>query len=260
MDMTRRALPTCLALLFLAAGSVRAQIPLEFGPEKAELSREDLTMLLQTYEEAVNSPAYSDAVKTAARANVARIRERLEEGDFKVGDRVVLSVQGEADLPDTVVVEPGPQITLPLFGSVPLKGVLRSEVAAHLTKELGRIIRDPVVRAQGLMRLSVQGSVNTPGFYVVPADMVVTDALMMAGGPRDNANLEDLRIERGSRPLIEGQLMQDALRQGRTLDQLSLQAGDQIFLPERRASPLAAIGRYAIVVLTAVFLGVRIAG
>jgi len=256
----RRALTATILGTLLLTAELLGQIPVEFGPGSAELTREDLTELLQRYEEAIESPASSGGVKDAARANVARIRERLEQGDFRVGDRVVLSVQGEPNLPDTVVVEPGPQITLPLFGSISLAGVLRSEIQEHLTRELGRIIRDPVVRAQGLMRLSIQGSVGSPGFYVVPADMLVSDALMIAGGPAGGANLDALRIERGPTRLLEGRAMQDALLQGRTLDQLNLQAGDQIFLPAQSASIWGAVLRYGLMVGTTLWLGIRIAG
>jgi len=259
LSMLRALISTVLPILLIAA-NLSAQIPVEFGPGSSELSREDLTELLQRYEEAIASPAYSGGVKNAARANAARIRERLEQGDFRVGDRVVLSVQGEPNLPDTAVVEPGPQITLPLFGSISLAGVLRSEIQEHLTRELGKVIRDPVVRAQGLMRLSIQGSVGSPGFYVVPADMLVSDALMIAGGPSGNPNLDGLRIERGSTRLLEGRPMQDALLQGRTLDQLNLQAGDQLYLPERTASIWSSLFRYGVLVASTLWLGVRIAG
>jgi protein involved in polysaccharide export with SLBB domain len=121
-------------------------------------------------------------------------------------------------------------ITLPLFGDIPLTGVLRSEIEEHLTQELGRFIRNPVVRAEGLLRVSIQGSVGSPGFYVVPANMLLSEALMVAGGP-GTSNLDGLRIERGTERLMEGDDLREAVRQGRTLDQLNLQAGDQIYLP-----------------------------
>lgn len=258
--MTLRALLPTLLLVLLTAAGVSAQIPVEFGPGSTELSREELTQLLQRYEEAIASSAYSGAVKDAARANAARIRERLEQGDFKVGDRVALTVQGEASLPDTVTVEPGPQITLPLFGSISLAGVLRSEIQEHLTKELGKIIHDPVVHAKALMRLSVQGAVGRPGFYVVPADLLVSDAIMVAGGPGSASNLDGLRIERGRTRLLEGQAMQDALLQGRTLDQLNLQAGDQLYLPPKTPGRTGMFVRYGVVILSTLLLGVRLGG
>ena len=41
-----------------------------------------------------------------------------------------------------------------------------------------------------------------------------------------------MRIERGTRALLEGDALQEAIRQGLTLDQLNLQAGDQIVVPQ----------------------------
>jgi polysaccharide export outer membrane protein len=111
--------------------------------------------------------------------------------------------------------------------------VLRSEIEPHLTTALARFIRDPVVNANGLMRLSVVGEVARPGFYTMPAQMLVGEALMAAGGPLPASNLEEVRIERGATVLFEGAPLQDAIRVGLTLGQLNLQAGDQIVVPTR---------------------------
>jgi protein involved in polysaccharide export with SLBB domain len=119
-----------------------------------------------------------------------------------------------------------------------------------------------VVRASGLMRLSIQGQVGSPGFYVVPAESLVSEALMVAGGPASQADLDALRIERGSDRLMDGEELQEAMRDGRTLDQLNLQAGDQIVLPAARsgAGIWGAVLRYGLIVASTVLLGVRIAG
>ena len=243
----------------LSSAPAEAQVPVEFRPGSSVVSREDLVDLLRQYEEALESPAYSDRIKAGARANADRIRRRLEEGDFQVGDRVILAVQGEPNLPDTVAVEPGPRITLPLFGTISLRGVLRAEVEEHLTRELGKVIRDPVVQARGLMRLSVQGAVARPGFYLVPADMLLSEALMLAGGPAPDADLPELRVERGGQPMLTAQEAQVAVQEGRTLDQLSLQAGDQIMLPEEQSgSILSSVGRFALVAASTLLLGMRV--
>lgn len=256
--MMKTAFVALVLGLSLFAGDGVAQVPVRFGPGSQLLSRPDLERLLEQYEAAIGSTAYSGSIKSAARANAARIRERLERGDFQPGDRIAIRVEGEESLPDTVPVETGPQISLPLFGVISLDGVLRSEIEQHLTREIGRFIKDPVVRAEGLMRLSVQGYVGNPGFYVVPADMLVSEALMLAGGPGPSADLDDLRIERGPDRLIEGDEMQQALQEGRTLDQLNLQAGDQIFLPEESRGPWPTIGRYALIIGSALLIGIRI--
>ncbi len=224
----------CLLALIVGAAPTLAQSPVGTDPGSAVRTRADLERLLAEYGEALASPVYSDAVKRGIRADADQIRARLQNGDFHVGDRIVLEVQGEPTLPDSVPVEPGPKITLPLFGEIPLQGVLRSELTPHLTQALSRFITNPVVRANGHMRLAVVGMISRPGFYTMPAEMLLGEALMVAGGPTPTSNLEGVRIERGPVVLMEGEPLQEAMRRGLTLDQLNLQAGDQIVVPERR--------------------------
>lgn len=256
--MLRIASLLLLVLTLTAPLELSGQIPSRFSPTGAVLTRADLQALLDQYEAALASPAYSAELKAAAREGAERVRNRLEHGDFRVGDRIALSVQGEPNLPDTVPVEPGPQISLPLFGTIELDGVLRSEITEHLTEEIGRFIRDPVVQAEGLMRLSIQGNVGRPGFYVVPADMLLSEALMMAGGPGQMASLDELHVERGGRLLLDEETIQEAMQDGRTLDQLSLQAGDQLTLPAEEPGPWGSLGRYALVIGSVLLFGVRV--
>jgi hypothetical protein len=209
-----------------------AQAPPAIDPGASVRTRADLERLLAQYEQTLASPAYSEATKRVVRADADLIRGRLESGDFRVGDRITIEVEGEPAIPDTVTVEAGPQIVLPLFGEIPLHGVLRSEVANHLTEALGRFIRDPVVRANGHIRISVQGQVARPGFYTMPAEILLGEALMIAGGPTTSSDLDDIRIDRGAATVLEGQALQEAIRNGLTLDQLNLQAGDQIVVPQ----------------------------
>jgi len=225
----------CLFALLFVATPVDAQISLQVRGSGAEFSRSDLVELLARYEEAIQSPAYSDDVRETARVGAERIRQRLERGDFRLGDRIALNVRGEPELPDTVAVQTGPLITLPLFGEIDLYGVLRSELEDHLTAELGRFINEPVVEAKALTRLSVQGDVLRPGFYVVPADMLLSEALMLAGGPAPTADVDKLRVQRANEELLKEDEVQAALVQGLTLDQLSLQAGDELVLPRASA-------------------------
>lgn len=247
-----------LTIALVAVVPAVGQIAPDADPGRSERTRQDLEELLEYYEEVLSSPAYSGGVKEGVRADMERIRARLTEGDFRNGDRIALYVEGETTLPDTVPVQTGPMITLPLFGDISLRGVLRSEIESHLTEQLGRFIRDPVVRAKGLMRVSIQGAVGAPGFYVVPADMLISEALMAAGGPAGNANLEELRIERGSARIVGGEELQEAMREGLTLDQLNLQAGDQIVMPAQGAGILGNIGIITGLVGTLSFLVFRL--
>jgi polysaccharide export outer membrane protein len=159
--------------------------------------------------------------------------QRQAQG-FQVGDRVLLSVEGDSMLTDTFTVTAGPALRLPVVGDISLADVPRADVETHLTRALGRFLKDPVVRARALIRLSVLGEVTHPGFYAVPADLVLADALMTAGGPTPDARVETLRIERSGRRLWDGNRLQTEIARGATVDDLGLRAGDRIVVPRQR--------------------------
>ena len=148
----------------------------------------------------------------------------------------------------------------PDLGRISLDGVLRSELQPHLSREIGRFIQDPQISTQALVRLSVQGAVARPGFFVAPSTALLGDVIMLAGGPAQNADVTALRIERSGIPLIEGAEMQEALTAGRSLDQLNLLAGDELTVPTRNTTGgiWRTIGRYALIIASTMILGIRI--
>jgi len=226
-----RILATATAILLLA-GQAHAQTPDDWNAGRLRMTRQGLQELLAMYEEAARSRGYSEELRARARYEADIVRVRLEEGDFQVGDRIVLQVEGQPQLTDTFTVASGTVLPLPVIGDISLKGVLRSELESHLHREIGRFIKDPVLRAHSLICISVLGAVAQPGFYVVPSEALLTDVLMIAGGPAPQAKLTSIRVERGNSRIWDGEPLQQAIIEGRTLDQLSLRAGDRIIVPE----------------------------
>jgi hypothetical protein len=253
-----------IAAFFAAAGAVSpgvasAQSAPEWNPRGLKMQRADLESLHEQFQRVAGSTAYSGRIRERARADADLIRDRLERGDFRVGDRVVMRVEGEPNIPDSLPVEPGPAITLPVYGTIPLQGILRSELETHLTRELGRFINNPVVRAESLMRVSVQGDVGRPGFYTLPADMLLGEVLMEAGGPGRSADLEGIRIERLGERIWAGEELRAVLADGRTLDQLNLRAGDEIVVPERaRSGVWGTVARASIGIASILIFGTRV--
>lgn len=183
---------------------------------------------------------FGDAVAPAGPAAQTR------SGGFRVGDRVWINVEGESQLSDTFTVGPALALTLPVVGQVGLERVPRAAVEAHLTRELGRFLRNPVVRARALIRVAVAGEVAKPGFYAVATDVVLADAIMLAGGATPDARLDELRVERGDRRLWKPDALQRAIAEGQTLDDLGLQAGDRIVVPRRAAGVTSTVGLLAV--------------
>ncbi len=195
------------------------------------VTRDTLQAILQRIDSA-NGP---DSAKgdQKLRTMAQQIRARMSRGDFQPGDRIRLQVDSEPQLSDTFPVGPSQEVVLPIIGVVSLHGVLRSELETAMTRELGRFLRDPVVRALPLIRLSIAGEVARPGFYMLPPTAVMADVVTAAGGTTQNAEVEKMFVQRGDDRVYEGQALQDLISEGRTLDDASIRPGDKFVVPTR---------------------------
>ncbi|HYS00071.1 MAG TPA: SLBB domain-containing protein [Gemmatimonadales bacterium] len=155
------------------------------------------------------------------------------QGGFEVGDQILLEVEGDTQFTHAFSVGPGPALTLPVIGAIPLASVRRADVETYLTQQLGRYVKNPVVHAKVLVRLGVLGEVEHPGFYTVFSGAVVSDALMAAGGPTKDANFTGARIERDGKGIFVGNGFQDAFTRGLTIEGMGLRTGDRIVVPRR---------------------------
>jgi protein involved in polysaccharide export with SLBB domain len=160
-------------------------------------------------------------------------RERLANGDFQTGDRIAMVVQGEPSLSDTLTVRANQVVHLTNMPDITLHGVLRSELQDYLKQQLGQYLRNPDVRAVSLVRVDVLGPVLRPGFYTAPADELVSDVVMQAGGLSPQADINRTVVRRGEVLVQPALRVQEALARGETLDQLDVRAGDAIVVGER---------------------------
>ncbi len=250
-----------IVTLLAWTGTGWAQSPDHGAAMRLLMTRAELEELIAAYNRSAGSNPARPDLQALARQEIELIRSRLADGDFQTGDQIALRVQGEAQLTGNFAVvagREGASLRLPLIGDIPLKGVLRSEVESHLRTQIGRFIRDPVVYAEATIRISVLQGVERPGFYPVAAEQLLTDVLMTAGGPSQRAKLDEIRIERGKEKIWTGAELQRAITEGRTLDQLSLRAGDRIIIPERSDRPWIGVLQASAVVIPAVFALVRI--
>lgn len=232
--LIRRALGSAAALLVpvvLAGSATAAQAQ---DTRRAQATRAELEATLAELEKYAASSGYSSRLRNEKAREAALIRSRLENGDLQVGDQIDLIVLNQAAFSDTFVVSSGRVLSLPGLPDIPLQGVLRSEAQEYLTKQLSRYVRDPQVRVRTKIRLSILGSVGAPGFYQVPADVLATDAFMAAGGLTADADPAKVQVRRGTDVIWQREALQEAMRQGLTLDQLNLRAGDEMVLDLRK--------------------------
>jgi hypothetical protein len=194
-------------------------------------------------------------------AELTSIRERLQNGDFNVGDRIALRVANVPSLTDTFTVRSGRVLELPDIGQIPLTGVLWSEATPYLTKQISKYVVNPMVTAQPLIRVAVSGAVTKPGFYSVRPDMLVSDALMSAGGPTTQANVDETTIRRNGKEIVKASRLRGEVAAGATIDQLDLRAGDEIYVAEqtkRDWSDWIRTGAYVGAILLSVWGGTRV--
>ena len=197
-----------------------------------EATRAQLQELaISTEADAAKAP--DAATRQQKQMQAATIRARLRDGDFDVGDRILLSVRGDSTISDTVTVRAGRMIRLANIPDISLQGVLRSELQDYLTTQLARYIKHPDVQTTSLVRVAVMGSVSKPGFYQLPADLALADAIMIAGGPTTTADVDRTQVKRGADVIYSSQLLGQEVAKGATLDQLNIRPGDQILIGER---------------------------
>ncbi|HEX9563820.1 MAG TPA: polysaccharide biosynthesis/export family protein [Gemmatimonadaceae bacterium] len=222
------------------AGSAAGQSPI--GEVRRQATRAELEMAAKAAE-AASAQAPDDKTRAKLQADAAAIRQRLTNGDFLPGDRILLLVHGDSARSDTFTVRIDRRLPLPEMDDVSLQGVLDSELEAHLRKELSRYIKplppatQLVVTATPLIRLMVQGAIPSPNFYTVPVDKAITDLITEAGGTGGaQAAFDKTVVRRAGEVVMDHRAFADAVRQGKTVGDMALRDGDEVFIPDKASS------------------------
>ncbi|MFZ6730530.1 polysaccharide biosynthesis/export family protein [Undibacterium sp. Ji42W] len=163
------------------------------------------------------------------------------------GDQLLITVFGQPDLTADVTIGESGVITLPLVGTVEVKGRTATEIAATFAKKLeqGQYIKNPRVSIKVIQQLSrtfsVLGEVVRPGRYPLTGQISILEALSLAGGVSQKAekSLRILRREPG-KPASELQeyasvkLELDATKLAPELAQ-KIQPNDVLFVPQLKS-------------------------
>jgi protein involved in polysaccharide export with SLBB domain len=220
------------------------------------LSRGDLSSAATEAEVAATT---GDPGRRAENAIVAAaIRQRLRDGDFHVGDRVIVSFISDAVHTDTLVVRSDRSLEVSGIIVVPVAGVLRSELKDRVSVEVLKYVKAQKVEVTPLLRVAVLGAVARPGYFAFPSDIPLTDAIMGAGGPTPTAAVDRSIVRRQSQQYRSAGQTSRAIAGGLTLDQFGLSGGDEIVVGERRnfaGKGLGVLGALASVAAVVVALG-----
>lgn len=176
------------------------------------------------------------------------------KAEYEIGPADILNVTvyGNDDLTQTVVVQSDGTFTFPLVGQVKASGHTPDALAAKLALLLGqRYIRKPqvtvVVREFKSKNVYIMGAVTRPGPYPMSGAMTLVEALARAGPLTPKAASEIIVVRppagKGSGPVLPGapgvaagaQVIKVNLRDieaGDLSHNVALQPDDTVFVPE----------------------------
>jgi len=193
---------------------LRAQKPAPAPPAHVEATRAELEAIV------------AHPPKGMSTTDLAAAQHRLADGDFAVGDKVLILVHGDSTFSDTFTVRSGRVLELPTLPPLSVSGVLRSEADSVIAEFLARYIRSPQVTVTPLMRLGIVGGVNKPGYYDVAAQSLLSELVMNAGGLNVVGDMGRSNVFRGNSTVMNSKDISVAISTGQTLDVLNLQSGD----------------------------------
>jgi len=124
--------------------------------------------------------------------------------DYRIGaqDKINVTVFQEPDLSlQDVRVDAAGDILFPLIGSVKAQGRTTAELSAEIAERLNsRYLVDPqvsvIVSSSVSQKVTVEGAVLAPGVYEVRGQTTLIEALAMAKGPNQVADLDQVVIFR----------------------------------------------------------------
>jgi polysaccharide export outer membrane protein len=161
-----------------------------------------------------------------------------------VADVVAVSVLDNRDLDAVVTVTPGGKIALALIGEIQAAGLTASELTQRLTQEYATKVKSPQVtvslREVNSYRFYFVGRVARPGMYTSRSEVTILQAISMAGGLLDGADLAQSYVARGTErvPVDFVRLM----RQGDLTQNITLNPDDTIVLPDNPQHVIYVMG------------------
>jgi polysaccharide export outer membrane protein len=177
-----------------------------------------------------------------------------EPGLYIVGanDALTITVYDQPQLTGRYMVQPDGTLTFPLLGRVKVGGLAVQAIENEVRDRLARgYLKNPQVavsvESYRSQQIFVLGEVRAPGGFQFMGSMTLIEALARAGSITEQAGLEALIIRQGDGTTVpDAATLQraqaskdsnvirvnlDTLQTGGTAQNITLQAGDTIFVP-----------------------------
>ncbi|MEP6784466.1 MAG: polysaccharide biosynthesis/export family protein [Sphingomonadales bacterium] len=144
----------------------------------------------------------ANAVQAQTQSAAPTSSEPARAYTLNPGDEIEIYVWGEDRLQRSLKVLPDGSFSFPLIGRVVAQGKTLREIEATVTKGLESQYRGQVpqvtvsVKASLGLQFSVAGRVKAPGTFTPGRYVNLLEAITLAGGPDEFANLDNVLIVR----------------------------------------------------------------
>jgi len=174
-----------------------------------------------------------------AGCQLASAEDLVATSDYKInpGDVLQIAVWREPELQRDVLVRPDGKFSFPLAGDIKASGKSVDQIRTRLSSKLERYIPDLVVSVAVLAingnKVYVIGQVGRSGEISANPQIDVLQALSIAGGPNQFAQVNDISIlRRTGTGQVSIPFRYADIEKGKRLEQnIILQAGDVILVP-----------------------------
>jgi len=186
--------------------------------------------------------------------------KNLSKNEFYPGDAVRITVieisrsseRGTLNLSGDYKINSLGYIMLPLIGNVKVIGHDRISLAKHLVELYSPYLKEPYITTMPLIRVTLMGAFNKPGSYRISPESSLWELIEMAEGPKENCDLNSMRVERSGKIVMENLL--DQFERGHSLGDIGIRSGDQIFAKGKSNFGFREIMNYTYFVMTAISL------
>jgi polysaccharide export outer membrane protein len=161
---------------------------------------------------------------------MARAQSPLDSAMLKPGDILRIVVWRHPDFSGEFPVGPDGSITHPLFRTVHVTDAPFPVVETRVRQFLSQYESEPAFVLSPLLRVFVAGAVRAPNTFTLPPGTTLVQAIALAGGPADDAQMEAVDLVRDGQSTAL-----DFVHESGLVSRMTIRSGDQIVIPRKRS-------------------------
>ena len=200
-----------------------------------------LLMALTVLSCSTSDVAWDGQQRIASYGGQIPVSTRSDTSMISIGDSIAMSVWDAPQFNTHSAVRLGGTISIPLVGEIKVAGYSKEELVRILRRKLSEYLKGDVLFSVEVMKpppkISVFGMVGRQGSFPIDNDLLLVEALILAGGWSETADLRYIKIthqstlgeERGS---VEFDL-NPFLETGDTRGMPIVRPGDIVIVPKK---------------------------